>query len=944
MSVYYSKPMNAMSISSHIKELSDFLSKHSISNNNNNENLEVTHTRIGSKDHNVYGGKFHIPEPELPLFFRLYYEDVFVRKKKEYLTEKQLSDKFNDKLSNNSPILVDFDFRYNYEVSKRQHTAEHISDMIQLYLDELKEIFVFQENVSFPIFIMEKPNVNRVQEKNITKDGIHMIIGIQMDHTLQLLLREKIIKKLPEIWDLPLIESYDKVLDEGISKGCVNWQMFGSQKPGNECYKLTYYTIAKIDLTDNEFMTIPQSVKDFDLHENIFKLSAQYPYHIKFDLNPKIMDEYNKRKCNSNPRKNKKTNIILVEEDNNEIGINEIRDAATLEKAVNNVMNNLKTSEYYIKEIHLYTQILPKKYYEPGSHLLNRQVAFALKHTDDRLFLSWVMLRSKASDFEYDSIPNLFNEWKKYFNSRPDGVTKRSIMYWARQDAFEDYENVKKTTIDYFIEETILTTTEFDFAMVLYYMFKDKYVCSSIINKRWYTFKNHRWELDEGNTLRLAISKDMHNIYQDKLNQCLSNLQNYEPGDENQVKIQSKVKKLSELSIRLKKTNDKNNIMREAMELFYDKEFVRNMDANKYLMCFSNGVIDFKNKIFRHGYPQDYITKTTRIPYFEINKNEDQKIMDEIILFMSQLFPSETLNRYMWDHLASCLIGIKKEHAFNIYRGSGSNGKSMLTDLMSQTLGEYKGTVPITLVTEKRNNIGGTSSEVVALKGIRYAVMQEPSSEATINEGVMKELTGGDPIQARALYCDSEIFEPQFSLVVCTNALFEIKSNDDGTWRRLKLVDFVAKFISNGEEHTDDTPHVFPKDKDLKEKLPKWAPIFASMLINKAFETNGEVIDCPEVVEASKKYRQNQDLINGFINEKIVRSEGSTVSKQGLHNEFRSWFQSTYGNRKMPKLTVLDEAMNKKFTTRKKQGSTETHEWINVKIQYDMDGVTLEEV
>ena len=64
--------------------------------------------------------------------------------------------------------------------------------------------------------------------------------------------------------------------------------------------------------------------------------------------------------------------------------------------------------------------------------------------------------------------------------------------------------------------------------------------------------------------------------------------------------------------------------------------------------------------------------------------------------FMEQLFPLPELCRYMWDHLASVLIGTKKEHAFNIYRGSGSNGKSILTDLMSQCLGDYKGTVPIT--------------------------------------------------------------------------------------------------------------------------------------------------------------------------------------------------------------------------------------------------------
>ena len=920
--------MNAMSSSSHFKDLSEFMTKHSICNNNNNEHLEVTHTRIGSKDHNIYGGKFHIPSSDLPLFFRLYYEDIFVRKKKEYLTEKQLNE--------NGPILVDFDFRYNYLVNSRQHTAEHISDMIQLYLDELKEIFIFTENVSFPIYVMEKPHVNRVEDKNLTKDGIHMIIGIQMDHSLQLLLREKIIKKLPEIWDLPLIEDYPKVLDEGISKGCTNWQLYGSQKPLNEAYKLTYYTLATLDLTDNEFMTVPQTVHDFDLHNDLFKLSAQYQDHVKFELNAKILDEYNKRKNNNNNKKYKKANIVLVEDLDQEIPISDIKDINILNKATEYMLNNLKTSEYNIREIHAYTQILPAKYYEPGSHLLNRQVAFALKHTDERLFLSWIMLRSKASDFDYNTIPSLYNDWKKYFNSRPDGITKRTIMYWARQDAYEEYERVKKSTIDYFIEETILTTTEFDFAMVLFHMFKDKYVCSSIINKRWFIFKNHRWELDEGNTLRLAISKEMHTIYQDKLTQCLSNLQNYEPGDENQVKIQSKVKKLSELSIRLKKTNDKNNIMREAMELFYDKEFVRNMDSNKWLMCFTNGIVDFKNKTFRQGYPQDYITKTTRIPYFPLDKLSDQLIIDEIILFLKQLFPSETLNRYMWDHLASCLIGVKKEHAFNIYRGSGSNGKSMLTDLMSHSLGEYKGTVPITLVTEKRNNIGGTSSEVVALKGIRYAVMQEPSSEATINEGVMKELTGGDPIQARALYCDSEIFEPQFSLVVCTNALFEIKSNDDGTWRRLKLVDFKSKFISQGEEHTDDTPHVFPKDKDLKEKLPKWAPIFASMLVNKAFETNGEVIDCPEVTGASKKYRQNQDHINGFINEKIVKSPGSFIGKQGLHAEFKIWFQCTFGNRKIPKLTDLDEAMTKKFGCRSKGGSNAI-EWLNVKIYQEVD-------
>ena len=380
--------------------------------------------------------------------------------------------------------------------------------------------------------------------------------------------------------------------------------------------------------------------------------------------------------------------------------------------------------------------------------------------------------------------------------------------------------------------------------------------------------------------------------------------------------------------------------MREAMEIFFDKNFIRNMDANPYLMCFTNGVVDFKSKTFRQGYPQDYITKTTGIQYVPFNLNESKETVDEIITFMEQLFPQKDLCRYMWDHLASCLIGIKKEHAFNIYRGSGSNGKSILTELMSQALGEYKGTVPITLVTEKRNAIGGTSSEVIQLKGIRYAVMQEPSKDAIINEGIMKELTGGDPIQARALFCASEIFIPQFSLVVCTNALFEIKSNDDGTWRRMKLVDFLSKFVSDGEQHTDDTKHIFVKDKSLKEKLPKWAVVFISMLVKRAFETDGEVIDCDEVKAASNKYRQSQDCIAGFISDKIGYVQDGHVGKRELNLVFKEWFQMNYGNRKPPKLMEIEEAMDKKFEKRiNKNGSKD---WINIKLKSDDETMDLD--
>jgi P4 family phage/plasmid primase-like protien len=376
--------------------------------------------------------------------------------------------------------------------------------------------------------------------------------------------------------------------------------------------------------------------------------------------------------------------------------------------------------------------------------------------------------------------------------------------------------------------------------------------------------------------------------------------------------------------------------MREAAEIFYDGEFIRNMDTNKYLMCFNNGVVDFINKTFREGYPEDYITKSTKINYVpypngeNADNDEFNQIAAEIEVFMNKLFPVPDLNRYMRDHLASCLIGANKNQTFNVYHGSGSNGKSIIADLMAVTLGEYKGTVPITLVTDVRGKIGGTSDEVLKLKGVRYAVMQEPSKGVKLNEGIMKELTGGDPIQARGLYSESEIFEPQFSLVVCTNNLFDIESNDDGTWRRIRKCDFLSKFIDEGETHTDDTSYVFVKDKSLKDKLPSFAPVFASMLVKRAFETDGIVADCETVLNASNKYRKGQDHISAFISEKIVKTgeNKDKIKKTEIMAEFKKWFEESQGSRKVPKGEELYEYMNKKF------GQCKTTGWHCVKILY----------
>jgi len=516
-------------------------------------------------------------------------------------------------------------------------------------------------------------------------------------------------------------------------------------------------------------------------------------------------------------------------------------------------------------------------------------------------------------------------------------------MYWAKSENREKYDAIWKDTTKFYVTQSLRGGTEFDLATVLYSMKKDRYVCTSLKNKEWYEYINHRWHhIDSGSTLRLAISKEMHKIYVDLQQETNQRVECMDPSDETRVKVMESVKVIGSIASNLKKTQPKQNIMTEASLIFYDKDFIDSLDKNTHLLCFTNGVIDFKQKIFRQGKPEDCMSKCTNIdyiPYETVLKNYT-KTMDEIKTFMKQVFPIKDLEEYMWDHLAACLIGENKNQTFNVYKGTGANGKSILTDLMTRCLGTYAKSISVALLTTKPASIGSSSSEVAQTPGVRYLIMGEPNKGDKLVEGTMKLYTGGDEIQARQLFQESRSFKPQFKMILMTNNDLEIMTNDDGTWRRMRYVDFLTKFYDyEGEFNKEEYPYQFPKDESLKDKLDDWAPVLMSMLVERAYKTEGIVKDCPTVVRASKQKREDGDYLAGFVRDKVVRKEGGKgIKKTEILETFRLWFLACNpGSKTIPKGKEIIDYMNLKFGECGKNG------WRNCEVGYDDDGDDEEE-
>lgn len=83
-------------------------------------------------------------------------------------------------------------------------------------------------------------------------------------------------------------------------------------------------------------------------------------------------------------------------------------------------------------------------------------------------------------------------------------------------------------------------------------MFKDKYICSSIVNRTWYVFVDHRWKLDKGFSLRNKISEDMFYLYREKQQELLEEMADVESGSDEYIEYKNKSKVYSEVCARFK--------------------------------------------------------------------------------------------------------------------------------------------------------------------------------------------------------------------------------------------------------------------------------------------------------------------------------------------------------------------------------------------------------
>lgn len=409
----------------------------------------------------------------------------------------------------------------------------------------------------------------------------------------------------------------------------------------------------------------------------------------------------------------------------------------------------------------------------------------------------------------------------------------------------------------------------------------------SYVDKKWHIYNGMYWETDNtGESMKLA----------DLMVDSMKNEKLKLPPDtkdDDKEKIKSK---WLEFISKSRGTRSKKNFMEQVQ--YRTAVSLDIFDADSMLLNTQNGYIDLNSgELFDH----DQSKLFSQIANFEYSENIDCPTWEK---FLNQIFDgNKELIHYIQKAVGYSMTGSVKEQVMFFLYGNGRNGKSVFLDIISDILGTYAKTIQSNSIMV-RQNTGGANSDIARLKGARLVTSSEPNENAKLDEGLIKQLTGGDKITARKLYGDEFEFSPEFKLWLATNHKPIIRGTDEGIWRRIALIPF--------------TVYIEDKDVDLELpfKLKRESIGILNWMVDGALMWQKEGLEQPEVIkENTRVYREEMDVIESFLGDRAVKGPGYQEQASLIYKEYRNWAEEN--NQYAMNSTKFGREMEKKFKKKK---------------------------
>ena len=329
----------------------------------------------------------------------------------------------------------------------------------------------------------------------------------------------------------------------------------------------------------------------------------------------------------------------------------------------------------------------------------------------------------------------------------------------------------------------------------------------------------------------------------------------------------------------------------------------------------NNGKINLYDGELEPGRSEDMISKASPIDFY--GKDTPAPNWDT---FLNQIFDgNQSMIDYIRRMFGYCMTGLTVERFMPIMQGSGNNGKTTLVETVSNVFGPMAVVVRPELLLDQGRipSSGAATPEIMVLRYTRIATASETDQGRRFSTSRVKWLIGSDSLTGRYLYEKRDVqFLPTHKLLLLTNHRPDVSGDDDSFWEKIHLIPFPLSFVLRKPEKD----HERPADKYLRQKLLDEAPGILAWMVRGCLEWQERGLDPPPaVIDASREYRRDEDLIQHFVDDCCNEVKGAETTAKDLYDCFKKWWETNI-SRKPLSQKKFGGMLGKKFQ-RSKSGT-----------------------